>query len=88
MKTVENIVSKWSLEERERFKDLIAECEERERKINIYSNATRYSLDRLSEVMADLACAHIVIREQTQNLLENTLETFLKLSQPGKIPSA
>ena len=46
MKTVDQLVSEWTEEEREKLKDLIVECREREKKI---SESSKRSRERLNQ---------------------------------------
>ena len=87
-KTIAVIVSRLSLEEREKFKDLITECEEREKTLLLYSQESKKALDQLFRPLSDLAYAHTRLHEESQKLLDLTLDTLLKLSLPEKIPSA
>ena len=48
MKTVAEIISQWTPEERERFKDLIKECQDREIKIE---ENLKISLDGLKRIV-------------------------------------
>src|SRR4030042_1661459 len=49
MKTVDQLVSEWTEEEREKLKDLIGECREREKTISENSKRSRESLAKINE---------------------------------------
>jgi predicted RNase H-like nuclease (RuvC/YqgF family) len=54
MKTVNELVSEWTEEEREKFKDLIDECRERERRIIENSTACKENLTKITEYLGRL----------------------------------
>lgn len=88
MKTVAIIISGWSPEEREKFKDLIKECEEREIGIFESSKKLKSSLEELDKEMAEMTAALERLQRESNGFLEATLDLLLKVSHPGKIPSA
>ena len=88
MITVEQIVSKWTPSERERFKDLIEECRKRERTILENSEKAEENLERLAAGFNDLVSNIGELRKKSKQLLEISYETLLKLSEKEKIPSA
>ena len=54
MKTVDQLVSEWTEEERERLRDLIEECREREKKISESSKRSCENLTKINESLGSL----------------------------------
>jgi hypothetical protein len=51
MKTVDELISEWTEEEREKLKDLIKECRERERRLIENSTACKENLTIITEYL-------------------------------------
>lgn len=86
MKTVEEVISNWSKEEKEKFKVLIEESKEREKKIGQYSEEIRQSISNLDNELTKLIVSLVELRLQGEKLLDSNLDLLLRSS--GSIPSA
>jgi len=77
MKTVDQVVSEWTEEEREKLKDLIQECRERERKS--LERAKRYdeNLTKLTESLQSYLSSWYEIKERTERLADDLLRIYL-----------
>jgi hypothetical protein len=51
MKTVDEVISEWTKEEREQLKDLIEECREREKRLIENSNLCKANLAKMTECL-------------------------------------
>ena len=87
MKTVDEIISTWSIKEQDQFADLIKECKEREIKISGYSQEIRDSLYTLHIQLHNLSISNGRLLEEANKVLEMSLETLLKISPVGKVPN-
>ena len=77
MKTVDQLISEWTAEERENLKDLIEECRERERKS--LERAKRYdeNLTKLNESLQSFLSSWNEIREKTEKLVDDLFGIYL-----------
>jgi chromosome segregation ATPase len=73
MKTVDKLISEWNEEERKKFKDLIAECQERERRLIEASRVCKDNLSKLTESLISLL-------SNSQNMKQNTVKLADDLS--------
>jgi predicted nucleic acid-binding Zn-ribbon protein len=77
MKTVGQLVSEWTEEERERLKDLIEECREREKKISENTKRSRESLAKINESIQYFLTNLYEIKERTEKLADDLLGIYL-----------
>jgi len=68
MKKVDQIVSKWTEEEREKCKDLIEECRIRERQLIENSTFCKENLTKLTESLVFLFSNLYSIKKKTEQL--------------------
>ncbi len=87
MKTVEELVSGWTIEEREEFKDLIQECQEREKRLIQNSRACKESLMQLTESLISLLSGSSEIKKRTGKLANDLLGMYLQLYRSRIPPS-
>ena len=87
MKTVEELVSGWTPEEKEEFKDLIQECREREKKLIQSSRACKESLIQLTESLISLVSGSDEIRKRTGRLADDLFGMYLQLYRSRIPPS-
>jgi len=79
MKTVDELVSGWTPEERERMKDLIDECREREKKLIENSRICKESLAKLTQSLSFLFSGLNEIKETVPKLTEDLWGIYLHL---------
>jgi len=79
MKTVDELVSEWTEDERERMKDLIAECREREKQIIENSKICRENLNKLTGLFTSLFSSTNELREKTERLGDDLWGIYLRL---------
>ncbi len=79
MKTVDELVSEWSEEERERMKDLIAECRGRERQIIENSRICRENLNKLTEHLSSLWLNSMEVKERAEKMGDDLWGIYLRL---------
>ena len=77
MKTVDQLVSEWTEEEREKLKDLIEECREREKTISENSKGSRESLAKINESLQSFLTSLYEIKERTEKLADDLLGIYL-----------
>ena len=77
MKTVDQLVSEWTEEEREKLKDLIEECREREKKISESSKRSREDLTKINESLQSFLSSLYEIKERTAKLADDLLGIYL-----------
>jgi predicted nucleic acid-binding Zn-ribbon protein len=77
MKTVDQLVSEWTEEEREKLKDLIDECREREKKISENSERSRENLAKIDESLQSFLSSLYEIKERTEKLTDGLLGIYL-----------
>jgi len=77
MKTVDQLVSEWTEEERENLKDLIQECRERERKSLERAKRSEENLTKLAESVQSFLSSWYEIKERTERLADNLLGIYL-----------
>jgi septal ring factor EnvC (AmiA/AmiB activator) len=87
MKTVDQVVSEWTEEERERFKDLIEECREREKRLIENSRANKKNLTEFMGSLVYLSSVTNELKENTEKLRDAFLRIYLNLYNQ-KMPSA
>jgi DNA repair exonuclease SbcCD ATPase subunit len=77
MKTVDQVVSEWTEEEREKLKDLIQECREREEKSVERAKSTEENLTKLKESLQSYLSSWYQIKERTERLADDLLGIYL-----------
>jgi predicted nucleic acid-binding Zn-ribbon protein len=77
MKTVDQLVSEWTEEEREKLKDLIEECREREKKISENSTRSRENLTKINESLQSFLSSLYEIKERSEKLADDLLGIYL-----------
>ena len=87
MKTVDQVVSEWTQEEREKLKDLIEECRERERALIKNSRLRKEKLTEFTDSLASLASVLHELKEKTEKLADNLLRIYIHLYNK-KMPSS
>jgi hypothetical protein len=70
MKTVDKLVSEWTEEERKKFKDLIKECQERERRLIEASIVWKDNLSKLTESLISLLSNSYETQEKNMKLAD------------------
>ncbi len=80
MKTVEELVSEWTEEEREKLKDLIEESREREKKLLETSKMNSENLTRLDESLHVFLSNLYEIKETTEKVTDDLFGIYLRLS--------
>ncbi len=73
MKTVDQVVSEWTEEEKEKLRDLIDECREREKKISENSERSRENLAKIDESLRSFLSSLYEIKERTEKLTDDLL---------------
>ncbi len=79
MKTVDELVSEWTEEERERMKDLINECRGRERQIIENSRICGENLNRLTEHLSSLFLNSMEVKERAEKMGDDLWGIYLRL---------
>jgi len=87
MKTVDEVLSEWSEEEREQLKDLIEECREREKELIKNSRRSEKNLSKLTDSLISLFSNSCKIREEANKIGDTMLGIYLRLYRK-KIPPA
>jgi len=77
MKTVDQLVSEWTEEEREKLKDLIEECREREKTIFESSKRNSENLTKINESLHSFLSSLYEIKERTEKLADDLLGIYL-----------
>ena len=79
MKTVDQLVSDWTEEEREKLRDLIEESRERERKLLENSKRNGENIAKLDESLHSFVSSLREIKETTEKLADDVLGMYLHL---------
>jgi len=87
MKTVDQLVSEWTEEEREKLQDLIEECRERERAIKENSRVRKQKLTEFMDSLVSLSSVTHELKEKTEKLGDNLMGIYLHLYNK-KMPSS
>jgi len=87
MKTVDQVVSEWTEEEREKFKDLIEECRGRERASIENSRVRKKNLNEFMDSLVSLSSVAHELEEKTEKLGDALLRIYLYLYNK-EIPSS
>ncbi len=79
MKTVDHLVSEWTEEEREKLRDLIEECREREKKLLESSKRNGENLTKLNESLQSFLSSLHEIKETTEKVADDLFGIYLRL---------
>jgi len=79
MKTVDQLVSEWTEEEREKLKDLIEESRERERKLLENSKRNSENVTKLDESLHSFLSGLHEIKETTERMADNVFGIYLRM---------
>ena len=79
MKTVEELVSEWTEEEREKLKDLIEESCEREKKLQEISKRNSENLIQLDESLNTFLSSLQEIKETTEKMADDVFGIYMRL---------
>ena len=79
MKTVEELVSEWTEEEREKLRDLIDESREREKKLLESSKRNGENLNRLDESLDSFLSNLYEIQKTTEKMADDLVGIYLRL---------
>ena len=79
MKTVEELVSEWTEEEREKLRDLIEESREREKKLLETSKQNSENLARLDESLDSFLSNLYEIKKTTEKMADDLVGIYLRL---------
>jgi len=79
MKTVDQLVSEWTEEEREKLRDLIEESRERERKLLENAKSNVENLTKLDESLHSFVSSFNEIKETTERMADDLLGIYLRL---------
>lgn len=79
MKTVDELVSTWTQEEREMLRDLIDECREREKALIETSRASQESLVKLRESQMALLAQSSELKETLEEFADSLFKIYLRL---------
>ncbi len=86
MKTIDELVSALTPEERERFNDLIDECREREKSLIETSKASQENLLKLKELEIGLFTNSSELRKSLEGVAHSLFQIYLRLYN-NKLPS-
>jgi predicted nuclease with TOPRIM domain len=87
MKTVDEVLSEWSEEEREQLKDLIEECREREKELIENSRRSEENVNKLTDSLASFFSNSCKIKEAADKIGDTMLGIYLRLYRK-KMPAA
>ena len=79
MKTVDELVSEWTEEEREKLRDLIEESRERERKLLENAKSNSENLTKLDESLHSFVSSLNEIKETTEKMADDLFGIYLRL---------
>ncbi len=79
MKTVDQLVSEWTEEEREKLKDLIEESRERERKLLENAKRNGENITKLDESLHSFISNLNEIKETTEKMVDDVFGIYLRL---------
>lgn len=87
MKTVDDLISEWTEEEREKLIDLIEECREGELELMKYSASCEENLTQLTDSLSFLLSNIYSIRNKTEKLEDMLSVTYLNWDHKKFPPS-
>jgi len=79
MKTVDQLVSEWTEEEREKLRDLIEESREREKKLSESSKRNSENVTKLDESLHSFISSLDEIKETTEKMADDVFGIYLRL---------
>jgi len=79
MKTVDQLVSEWTEEEREKLRDLIEESREREKKLLENAKNNVENLTKLDESLHSFVSSLNEIKETTEKMADDVFGIYLRL---------
>jgi predicted nucleic acid-binding Zn-ribbon protein len=79
MKTVDQLVSEWTEEEREKLRDLIEECRERERRLSEISGKNSENIGNLNESLHSFLSSLQEVKETTEKVADDVFGIYLRL---------
>jgi predicted nucleic acid-binding Zn-ribbon protein len=79
MKTVDQLVSEWTEEEREKLQDLIEESRERERKLLENSKRNNENITKLDESLQSVLSNFREIKETTEKMADDLFGIYLRV---------
>ena len=79
MKTVDQLVSEWTEEEREKLRDLIEESREREKKLMENAKNNVENLTKLDESLHSFVSSLNEIKETTEKMADDVFGIYLRL---------
>ncbi len=79
MKTVDQLVSEWTEEEREKFRDLIEESLERERKLLENSERNSENITKLDESLRSFMSSLHEMKQTTERMTDDVFGIYLRL---------
>ena len=79
MKTVDELVSEWTEEEREKLRDLIEESRDRERKLAENAKNNVENLMKLDESLHSFVSSLSEIKETTEKIADDVFGMYLRL---------
>jgi len=79
MKTVDQLVSEWTEEEREKLRDLIEESREREKKLSESSKRNVENLTKLDESLNSFLSSLHEIKQTTEKMADDLFGIYLRL---------
>ena len=79
MKTVDELVSGWTEEEREKLRDLIEESREREKKVLENSKRNCENITKLDESLHSFILSLHEIKETTEKMADDVFGIYLRL---------
>jgi predicted nucleic acid-binding Zn-ribbon protein len=79
MKTVDQLVSEWTEEERDKLKDLIEESRERERKLVENSRRNDENMTKLDESLHSFLSSLHEIKKTTEKMADDLFGIYLRL---------
>ena len=80
MKRVDQIVAEWTEEEREKLKDLVEECREREKKLLESSKRNGENVKKFDESLGSFVSGLHEIKETIEKIADDVFEIYLRLN--------
>ena len=87
MKTVDQLVSEWTEEERDKLKDLIEESRERERRLVENSKRNDKNIARLDESLHSFLSSLHELKRTTEKMADDLFGIYLRLYPKEMAPS-
>ncbi len=85
MKTVDEVISAWTPEERENLKELIEECRERERRVLENATQSQAHLAELTRCLISFVTASEKMKEKAEEVSNDLFGIYLR-SYRKKLP--